>query len=86
VKAARTVLQGRRRREAPPLPKRALRHAVILRKVQLGTRSEEGNRWIERILSIRESMRLQERSVLDYLIEAATAAHHGQAAPSPLPP
>jgi hypothetical protein len=30
---------------------RALRHAVIMRKTQLGTQSEHGNRWIERILS-----------------------------------
>jgi len=31
---------------------RALRHAVILRRVQGGTQSEQGSRWIERILSI----------------------------------
>ena len=65
---------------------RALRHAVIMRKVQLGTQSEEGNRWVERILSIRETMRLQDRSVLDYLIQAATASHHRRPVPSPLPP
>jgi transposase len=64
---------------------RALRHAVIMRKVQLGTQSEQGNRWVERILSIRETLRLQDRPVLDYLIRAATAAHHGQPAPSVLP-
>jgi transposase len=57
-----------------------------MRKVQLGTQSEHGNRWVERILSIRETMRLQDRPVLDYLIQAATAAHHGRAVPSPLPP
>jgi len=65
---------------------RALRHAVIIRKIQLGTQSEQGNRWVERILSIRETLRLQDRPVLDYLIQAATAGHHGQPAPSPLPP
>ncbi len=64
---------------------RALRHAVIMRKIQLGTHSEQGNRWVERILSIRETLRLQDRPVLDYLIQAATASHHGQPAPSPLP-
>ncbi len=63
---------------------RALRHAVILRRVQGGTQSDHGNRWIERILSIRETMRLQDRPVLDYLIQAATAVRHGQPAPSPL--
>lgn len=65
---------------------RALRHAVILRRVQGGTQSDQGSRWIERILSIRETMRLQDRPVLDYLIQAANAVRHGQAAPSPLPP
>jgi transposase len=63
---------------------RALRHAVILRRVQGGTQSERGSRWIERILSIRETMRLQDRSALDYLINAATAWHTGLPAPSPL--
>jgi transposase len=65
---------------------RAIRHAVIMRKIQLGTQSAQGSRWVERILSIRETLRLQDRRVLDYLIDAATAGHHGQAAPSPLPP
>jgi len=64
---------------------RALRHAVIMRKVQLGTQSEQGNRWVERILSVRETLRLQDRPVLDYLIRAATAANRGQHAPSLLP-
>ena len=64
---------------------RALRHGVIMRRVQGGTHSQQGNRWIERMLSIRETLRLQDRSALDYLIAAATAGHRGQPAPSPLP-
>ncbi|MGH8296699.1 MAG: IS66 family transposase [Steroidobacteraceae bacterium] len=64
---------------------RALRHAVLLRRIQGGTQSDQGSRWIERILSIRETLRLQDRPVLDYLIQAATTAHHGQPAPSILP-
>ncbi|MDA8067176.1 MAG: IS66 family transposase [Actinomycetota bacterium] len=63
---------------------RALRHAVILRRISGGTQSDHGSRWIERILSIRETMRLQDRPVLDYLIQAATAVRAGQPAPSPL--
>jgi hypothetical protein len=55
-----------------------------MRKIQHGTQSEQGNRWFERILSIRETLLLQDRPVLDYLIQAATAVHHGQPAPSPL--
>ncbi len=65
---------------------RALRHAVIMRKVQLGTRSEKGSRWVERICSVRETCRLQDRSVLAYLIEAAVAAHSRVPAPSRVPP
>ena len=64
---------------------RALRHAVIMRKIQGGTQSQNGNHWMERILSVNETCRLQGRVVLDYLIAAATAAHHGQPAPSLLP-
>ena len=64
---------------------RALRHGVILRKTQLGTQAEHGNRWIERICLARETCMLQRRSVLAYLIEAATAAHHHQPIPSLAP-
>ncbi len=41
---------------------------------------------IERICSVRETCRLQRRSVLTYLTEAAYAAHHGQQVPSLVPP
>lgn len=77
--------------EVPDIPmtnnaaERALRHGVIMRKVQGGTQSAQGERWVERILSITETCRLQGRSKLAYLIDAATAAHHGQPAPSLLP-
>jgi transposase len=65
---------------------RALRHAVIMRKTQLGTQSERGSRWIERICSVRETCRLQGRSPLAYLIQAAAATHGGPPAPSLVPP
>jgi transposase len=77
--------------EVPDIPltnnaaERALRHGVIMRKIQGGTQSEQGDHWVERILSVTETCRLQGRSKLAYLIEAATAAHHGQPAPSLLP-
>lgn len=64
----------------------ALRHAVIMRKISLGTQSHKGNRWIERVLSVRETCRLQKRSALAYLTEVATAAHSGKPAPSLVPP
>ena len=64
---------------------RALRHAVILRKVSLGTQSERGNRRIERVCSVRESCRLQHRPVIDYLIAVATAAQQRRPIPTLVP-
>jgi len=64
---------------------RAVRHAVLMRKLQGGTQSDRGNRWIERIQSVRETCRLQDRRILDWLIDAVTAAHHGQPIPSLAP-
>jgi transposase len=65
---------------------RALRHGVILRKVNGGTKSEPGNCFIERILSTRETCRLQRRSMLDYLTTAVTAARLGEPVPTLLAP
>jgi len=64
---------------------RALRHAVILRKVSLGTQSDRGSRWIERVCSVRESCRLQRRPIIDYLIDVATAAQHRRPIPTLVP-
>jgi transposase len=52
---------------------RALRYGVILRNVSLGTQSD-ASRWIERICSVRETCRLQRRSVLAYLVDLTAAA------------
>jgi transposase len=64
---------------------RAVRHAVLMRRLQGGTQSDPGSRWIERIQSVRETCRLQHRPVLAYLLDAATAAHHRLPAPSLVP-
>ncbi|MGH2842498.1 MAG: hypothetical protein ACRDKL_02780 [Solirubrobacteraceae bacterium] len=56
-----------------------------MRKIQGGTQSDRGSRWIERIQTVRETCRLQRRPVLDWLITAATAAHHGTPAPTLVP-
>ena len=57
-----------------------------MRKTQLGTQSERGSRWVERICSVRETCRLQGRSALVYLTDAATAAHDRRPVPSLVPP
>ena len=64
---------------------RALRFAVLLRKRSGGTRSEHGDRFIERLLTVRETCRLQGRSMHDFVLDAITAALHGRPAPSLLP-
>ena len=41
-----------------------LRFAVLWRKRSYGTRSEKGNRWVERILSLRQTCRLRNKKTL----------------------
>ena len=65
---------------------RALRHAVMWRKISYGTQTEHGNRLVERLLSIRETCRLQGTRLHDYLTAAITADLNGQPIPTPLPP
>jgi transposase len=64
---------------------RAMRHAVLMRKIQGGSQSDAGSRWVERVQSVRETCRLQGIPVLDWLVRAATAAHHGLPIPTLVP-
>lgn len=64
---------------------RDLRHAVILRKLTYGTQSDRGSRFVERILSVVETLRKQERGVLPFLQDALTAHEAGAKSPSLLP-
>jgi transposase len=57
---------------------RALRFGVQWRKRSLGTASTKGNRWVERILSLKETCRLQARSTYTMLVDAVTRFFHGQ--------
>ncbi len=63
---------------------RALRHGVLWRKTSYGTQTDHGNRAVERLLTIRETCRLQRRRLHTYLTDAITAHHHGQSVPAPL--
>lgn len=64
---------------------RALRPAVIYRKLSFGTQSESGSRFVERMLTVTETCRLQKRSAYDYLVEAVTAHFLRKTPPSLLP-
>jgi hypothetical protein len=65
---------------------RAMRHAVIWRKISGGTDSPNGSRFVERMFTVDATCRQQGRNVLDYLTACFEATRHGQPIPSYLPP
>lgn len=60
---------------------RALRHAVIWRKLSFGTQSAGGSRFVETMLSVIETCRQQDRTVLDFITDAVAARFAKRAAP-----
>ncbi|MGO9597159.1 MAG: IS66 family transposase, partial [Isosphaeraceae bacterium] len=64
---------------------RALRHAVIRRRISGGTDSVQGSRFVERMLTVVATCRQQGGNVLDYLTSWIEASRRGQAVPSLLP-
>src|SRR5262252_10694798 len=70
AKVACTVLKTSGRGDPLAEFNRALRCGVLWRKRSLGTASTKGNRWVERILSLKETCRLQARSTYEVLVDA----------------
>jgi transposase len=64
---------------------RLLRRGVLWRKNAFGCHSDGGCRFVERILTAVQTLRLQGRPVLPYLREAVVAHRKGHKAPSLLP-
>jgi transposase len=64
---------------------RALRPAVLWRKLSFGSQSAAGSLFVARMLTVVTTLRQQDRNVLAYLTEACAAARQGKAAPSLLP-
>lgn len=62
---------------------RALRPAVIWRKLSFGTQSVSGSRFVETILSVVETCRQQKRNVLAFVRESVQA-HFAKQTPPPL--
>jgi transposase len=60
----------------------ALRHAVIWRKLSFGTQSASGSRFVERMLTVIETCRRQQRNVFTWLTATVQAHHTGQPTPS----
>jgi transposase len=64
---------------------RALRPAVLWRKNSFGSQSQAGSLFVSRMLTVTTSLRAQNRSVLEYLVQACRASRQGQTPPSLLP-
>jgi len=60
---------------------RMLRSGVVWRKISFGCHSAAGCRFVERILTVTQTLRLQKRTVLDYLHQALVAHRANQSAP-----
>lgn len=61
---------------------RTLRMAVLWRKISFGNHSAEGCRFTERLLTVVQTLRLQQRNVMTYLEQALVAARCGQPIPA----
>jgi transposase len=64
---------------------RVLRLAVLWRKCCFGCHSDKGCRFVERLITAVQSLRLQKRSVLDFLRTTIHAHRAGEKTPSLLP-
>ena len=64
---------------------RAIRPYVLWRRKSFGSQSERGNRFIERMCTVKATCRQQSRDVLDFITEALRAHLAGTPAPSLLP-
>jgi transposase len=64
---------------------RLLRSGVLWRKSAFGCHSEAGCRFVERILTVVQTLRLQKRPVLEFLHQAVLAQRQGKYAPQLLP-
>jgi transposase len=64
---------------------RALRHAVIWRKLSFGTQSQGGSRFVETMLTVIETCRQQSRDVFAYITDVVQAHFAYQPTPSLLP-
>lgn len=64
------------------ISERALRPAVIWRKLSFGTQSASGSRFVETILTVVETCHRQSRNSFEYIAAAMQAHFAGQPAPS----
>jgi transposase len=65
---------------------RVVRQGVLWRKGSFGTQSERGARYVERMLTVSATCRLQGRSVIEYLRDACRCHLEGIPVPSLIKP
>jgi transposase len=64
---------------------RALRPAVIWRRLSFGSQSQAGSLFVAHMLTVNASLKAQERSVLAFLTESCRAARRAMPGPSLIP-
>ena len=64
---------------------RAIRPAVIWRRTSFGSDSAAGSLFVSRLLTVVSSLKLQERNILEFLVESVSASRSGDVPPSLLP-
>jgi hypothetical protein len=64
---------------------RAIRKAVLWRKGSFGSASPAGSRFVERMLTVCESLRAQGRSILNFLEKSIRAGLNARGHPCLLP-
>jgi transposase len=69
IDSLRTFLDKRGVEPTNNRAERALRFGVLWRKRSFGTKSEKGKRWVERILSLKETCRLRTKSTFEVLVD-----------------
>jgi transposase len=67
------------------IAEQAIRFVVIDRRVTQGSRSEAGQRWLERIWTTIATCTQQGRSVFEFLCESVVAHFHGNEPPALVP-
>ena len=60
------------------IAQRAHRFGVLWRTRRQGTDREKGNRWVDRVLSLRHTCRIRGRPTLPLLVEAVASLFKGE--------
>ena len=64
------------------LSERNIRPAVLWRKVSFGTQSDRGNRFVERILSVIETLKIQKKNAFEFLANCFRSYLNGSTVPN----